>query len=106
TSHGGGCGARLISHAGRLVLPAFISPFRAERHMVRRMVPEGEVFEIFVDTPLADAEQRAVKGLYAKPRAGELKNFTGIDSPYEAPEAPEMRIDTTQMSAEEAAERI
>jgi len=98
--------ARLMADAGLIVLTAFISPFRAERHMVRRMVPEGEFFEIFVDTPLADAEQRDVKGLYAKARAGELKNFTGIDSPYEAPEAPEMRIDTTQMSAEEAAERI
>ena len=98
--------ARLMADAGLIVLTAFISPFRAERHMVRRMVPEGEFFEIFVDTPLAEAEQRDVKGLYAKARAGELKNFTGIDSPYEAPEAPEIRIDTTQMSAEEAAERI
>lgn len=98
--------ARLMADAGLIVLTAFISPFRAERHMVRRMVPEGEFFEIFVDTPLAEAEQRDVKGLYAKARAGELKNFTGIDSPYEPPEAPEMRIDTTQMSAEEAAEEI
>jgi bifunctional enzyme CysN/CysC len=79
--------ARLMSDAGLIVLTAFISPFRAERHMVRRMVPEGEFFEIFVDTPLAEAEKRDVKGLYAKARAGELKNFTGIDSPYEEPEA-------------------
>jgi bifunctional enzyme CysN/CysC len=88
------------------VLTAFISPFRAERHMVRRMIPEGEFFEIFVDTPLADPEKRDVKGLYAKARAGELKNFTGIDSPYEAPENAEMRIDTTTMTAEQAADLI
>jgi bifunctional enzyme CysN/CysC len=88
------------------VLTAFISPFRAERHMVRRMIPEGEFFEIFVDTPLGVAEERDSKGLYAKARAGELKNFTGIDSPYEPPEAPEIRIDTTELSADEAAERI
>jgi bifunctional enzyme CysN/CysC len=98
--------ARLMADAGLIVLTAFISPFRAERHMVRRMVPEGEFFEIFVDTPLAEAEKRDVKGLYAKARAGELKNFTGIDSPYEPPEASEMRIDTTQMSADEAADLI
>jgi bifunctional enzyme CysN/CysC len=74
--------------------------------MVRRMVPEGEFIEIFVDTPLAEAEKRDVKGLYAKARAGELKNFTGIDSPYEPPEAPEIRIDTTKMSADAAAALI
>jgi bifunctional enzyme CysN/CysC len=74
--------------------------------MVRRMIPEGEFFEIFVDTPLAEAEKRDVKGLYAKARAGELKNFTGIDSPYEPPENAEMRIDTTELSADEAAEAI
>jgi bifunctional enzyme CysN/CysC len=98
--------ARLMADAGLIVLTAFISPFRAERHMVRRMIPEGEFFEIFVDTPLADAEKRDVKGLYAKARAGELKNFTGIDSPYEAPENAEIVIDTTAMSADEAAELI
>ena len=98
--------ARLMADAGLIVLTAFISPFRAERHMVRRMIPEGEFFEIFVDTPLADAEQRDVKGLYAKARAGELKNFTGIDSPYEPPERAEIHIDTTALSAEEAADRI
>ena len=95
-----------MADAGLIVLTAFISPFRAERHMVRRMMPEGEFFEIFVDTPLAEAEKRDTKGLYAKARAGELKNFTGIDSPYEPPEEPEMRIDTTAMSAEEAADLI
>jgi len=98
--------ARLMADAGLIVMTAFISPFRAERHMVRRMLPEGEFFEIFVDTPLAEAEKRDAKGLYAKARAGELKNFTGIDSPYEPPEHPEMRIDTTKMSAEEAADLI
>ena len=98
--------ARLMADAGLIVLTAFISPFRAERHMVRRMVPEGEFIEIFVDTPLAEAEKRDTKGLYKKARAGELKNFTGIDSPYEPPENPEIRIDTTRMSAEEAADLI
>jgi bifunctional enzyme CysN/CysC len=98
--------ARLMADAGLIVLTAFISPFRAEREMVRKMMPEGEFIEIFIDTPLADAEMRDAKGLYAKARAGELKNFTGIDSPYEEPEAPEIRIDTTQLSAEEAAELI
>ena len=95
--------ARLMADAGLIVLTAFISPFRAEREMVRKMLPEGEFIELFVDTPLAEAERRDAKGLYAKARSGELKNFTGIDSPYEAPEAPEIRIDTTKMSAEAAA---
>jgi bifunctional enzyme CysN/CysC len=95
-----------MADAALIVLTAFISPFRAEREMVRRMLPQGEFVEIHIDTPLADAEQRDVKGLYAKARRGELKHFTGIDSPYEAPENPEIRIDTTRMSAEAAAERI
>jgi bifunctional enzyme CysN/CysC len=95
--------ARLMADAGLIVLTAFISPFRAERHMVRRMVPEGEFIEIFVDTSLAEAEKRDTKGLYAKARAGELKNFTGIDSPYEPPQAPEIHIDTTEITADEAA---
>jgi bifunctional enzyme CysN/CysC len=98
--------ARLMADAGLIVLTAFISPFRAERHMVRRMIPEGEFFEIFVDTPLAEAEKRDVKGLYAKARAGELKNFTGIDSPYEAPENAEIHVDTTKLSADAAADLI
>jgi len=98
--------ARLMADAGLIVLTAFISPFRAEREMVRKMLPDGEFIEIFVDTPLAEAEQRDAKGLYAKARAGELKNFTGIDSPYEAPAAPEIRIDTTVLNAEEAADLI
>ena len=98
--------ARLMADAGLIVLTAFISPFRAERHMVRRMVSEGEFIEIFVDTPLEEAERRDEKGLYAKARSGELKNFTGIDSPYERPEAPEIHIDTTKLSADEASNLI
>ncbi|WP_294069504.1 sulfate adenylyltransferase subunit CysN [Sphingomonas sp.] len=98
--------ARLMTDAGLIVLTAFISPFRAEREMVRKMMPEGEFIEIFIDTPLTDAEKRDVKGLYAKARAGEIANFTGIDSPYEAPETPEIRIDTMAMSAEDAADLI
>ena len=98
--------ARLMADAGLIVLTAFISPFRAERHMVRRMLPEGEFLEVFVDTPLAEAEKRDAKGLYAKARAGEIKNFTGIDSPYEEPEAPEIHIDTTELTAEQAADLI
>jgi bifunctional enzyme CysN/CysC len=98
--------AKLMTDAGLVVLTAFISPFRAERELVRSMLPEGEFVEIFVDTPLAVAEGRDVKGLYKKARAGELKNFTGIDSPYERPENAEIRIDTTQTSPEDAAETI
>ncbi|WP_419321200.1 sulfate adenylyltransferase subunit CysN [Caulobacter sp. ErkDOM-E] len=98
--------AKLMVDAGLIVLTAFISPFRAERRMAREILEGGEFIEVFVDTPLAVAEQRDVKGLYAKARAGQLKNFTGIDSPYEAPEAPELRIDTTAMTPVEAAERI
>jgi bifunctional enzyme CysN/CysC len=98
--------AKLMSDAGLIVLAAFISPFRAERDMVRAMLPEGEFIEVFVDTPLAEAERRDVKGLYRKARAGELKNFTGIDSPYEPPLDPEVTIDTTKMSADQAAEHI
>ena len=98
--------ARLMTDAGLIVLTAFISPFRAEREMVRRMLPAGDFVEIHIDTPLAEAERRDVKGLYAKARKGELANFTGIDSPYEPPEAPEIRIDTTRITPEAAAERI
>ncbi|HET7709264.1 MAG TPA: sulfate adenylyltransferase subunit CysN [Sphingomicrobium sp.] len=98
--------ARLMTDAGLIVMTAFISPFRAERDMVRAMLAEGEFIEVFVDTPLEEAERRDAKGLYAKARAGEIANFTGIDSPYEAPEDAEIRIDTTAMSAEEAADRI
>ncbi|TQM93733.1 sulfate adenylyltransferase subunit CysN [Roseinatronobacter monicus] len=98
--------AKLMTDAGLIVITAFISPFRSEREMVRGMMQPGEFMEIFIDTPLEEAEARDVKGLYAKARAGQLKNFTGIDSPYEAPEAPQIRIDTTMMSAEQAADLI
>jgi bifunctional enzyme CysN/CysC len=98
--------ARLMTDAGLIVITAFISPFRAERQMVRDMIPHGEFIEVFVDTPLAEAERRDVKGLYKKARAGALANFTGIDSPYEAPSAPEIRIDTTRMTPSEAADLI
>ncbi len=98
--------AKLMADAGLIVITAFISPFRAERQMVREMLPEGEFVEIHVDTPLAEAEARDVKGLYRKARAGQLKNFTGIDSPYEPPENPDIRIDTTRMTPDEAADLI
>jgi len=98
--------ARLMVDAGLIVLTAFISPFRAERRLAREMMEEGEFVEVFIDTPLAEAEKRDVKGLYKKARAGDLKNFTGIDSPYEEPEHAEIRIDTTGLTAVEAAEQI
>ncbi len=98
--------ARLMTDAGLIVLTAFISPFRAERDMVRQMLAPGEFVEVHVDTTLAAAEARDVKGLYAKARSGKLANFTGIDSPYEAPEAAEIRIDTATEDADAAADRI
>ncbi|WP_370236724.1 sulfate adenylyltransferase subunit CysN [Brevundimonas sp.] len=98
--------ARLMTDAGLTVLTAFISPFRAEREMVRAMMADGEFIEVFIDTPIEVAEARDVKGLYAKARSGQLRNFTGIDSPYEAPETPDIRIDTTVATPEEAAEQI
>ena len=98
--------AKLMTDAGLIVLTAFISPFRAERRMVRDMLPQGEFIEIFVDTPLEVAEARDVKGLYKKARAGQLKNFTGIDSPYEPPENAEIRVNTVDMTPEEAARFI
>ena len=98
--------AKLMADAGLIVITAFISPFKAEREMVRSMLPEGEFVEVFIDTPLSVAEERDVKGLYKKARSGDLKNFTGIDSPYEAPAKPEIRIDTTQVTPEQAAQAI
>jgi bifunctional enzyme CysN/CysC len=98
--------AKLMVDAGLIVLTAFISPFRAERRMARDLLGADEFVEVFVDTPLDVAEQRDPKGLYKKARRGEIKNFTGIDSPYEAPEAPEIRIETAAESADRAAERI
>lgn len=98
--------ARLMLEAGLIVLTAFISPFRAERRMARGLVGDGEFIEVFVDTPLAVAESRDIKGLYDKARKGQLRDFTGIDSPYEVPENPEIRIDTTAMSADQSAQTI
>lgn len=98
--------AKLMQDAGLIVLTAFISPFRAERDMARSLVGTAEFIEIHVDTPLAVAEQRDPKGLYKKARRGELKNFTGIDSPYESPFSPELRLNTVELSVEEAANRV
>ncbi|MET0310160.1 MAG: sulfate adenylyltransferase subunit CysN [Sphingomonas sp.] len=98
--------ARLMTDAGLIVIAAFISPFRTERKMVRELIGDGQFVEIFVDTPLAVAEERDVKGLYAKARSGALDNFTGIDSRYESPLDPDIRIDTMRMTADEAADLI
>jgi bifunctional enzyme CysN/CysC len=98
--------ARLMTDGGLIVITAFISPFRAERQMVRDMMKVGEFFEIFIDTPLTEAERRDVKGLYKKARSGQLAHFTGVDSPYEPPQAPDIHIDTTKMTAEAAADLI
>ena len=98
--------ARLMADAGLIVLVSFISPFKSERLMARERMAEGEFIEIFVDTALAEAEKRDVKGLYAKARRGELKNFTGISSPYEAPENPELHIETSSLTPEAAAELV
>ena len=86
--------AKLFVEAGTIVICSFISPFEAERQMVRDLVGEGEFVEVFVDTPLEDCIARDPKGLYAKALAGEIRNFTGIDSPYEPPISPEIRVDT------------
>ena len=98
--------AKLMLDAGLIVLTAFISPFRSERRLARELLGRSEFFEVHVDTPLAVAEARDVKGLYAKARSGTLKNFTGVDSPYEAPENPEIVVDTASMTPEDAAEMI
>ncbi|MEC7190598.1 MAG: adenylyl-sulfate kinase, partial [Pseudomonadota bacterium] len=98
--------AKLMMEAGLIVIAAFISPFRAERELVRAMMAPDEFFEVFVDTPLEVAESRDVKGLYAKARAGQIRNFTGIESPYEAPEKCEIKIDTAKYSPDQAADLI
>lgn len=98
--------SKLMADAGLIVMTAFISPYKAERHMVREMLDEAEFIEIYVDTPLETCEERDVKGLYAKARTGAIKNFTGIDAPYEAPENPEIYVNTVEMTADEAAEKI
>ena len=98
--------SRLMADCGLITLVSFISPFRSERQLARELAEQGEFIEIYVDTPLEVAEARDIKGLYKKARAGEIANFTGIDSPYETPEDPEIRVDTIAVSAEEAAELI
>jgi len=98
--------AKLMVDAGLIVITAFISPFRTEREMVRRLFEPGEFVEVHVDVPLTVAEARDVKGLYAKARRGELPHFTGIDSPYEPPENPELHLDTTSLSGDAAAELV
>lgn len=98
--------ARLMTDAGLIVLVSFISPFRDERRMARNLFVPGEFLEVFVDAPLAECEKRDPKGLYAKARRGELKNFTGIDSAYERPENPELVLNTHQYSVTECVDRI
>jgi bifunctional enzyme CysN/CysC len=98
--------AKLFVDAGTVVLCSFISPFRAERRMVRELVGADEFFEIYVDTPIEECMRRDPKGLYARAREGKIKNFTGIDSPYEVPENPEIVVNTSGATAEEVARRI
>jgi bifunctional enzyme CysN/CysC len=98
--------AKLMVDAGLIVLVSFISPFKTERRMARDLFAEGEFVEVFVDTPIEECEKRDVKGLYAKARQGQLKNFTGIDSPYEAPDAPEVRLLTAAQRPEVCVEQL
>jgi len=98
--------SKLFLDAGLIVLTAFISPHKSQRDRVRSMVEEGEFIEIFIDTPIEICAKRDPKGLYKRAKRGEIKNFTGIDSIYEAPKNPEIRIDTTQYSIEESADII
>src|SRR6185437_17036776 len=98
--------AKLMTDAGLIVLVSFISPFRAERRMARELMAEGEFVEVFVDTPFEECARRDTKGLYARALKGEIKNFTGVDSPYEAPESPEIHLQTTGKSPEELVETV
>jgi bifunctional enzyme CysN/CysC len=98
--------AKLMAESGLVVLCSFISPYRAERDMVRGLVPEGEFIEVFVDTPIEDCIRRDPKGLYAKAKAGQIKNFTGFDAPYEAPQTPEVHLHTAGHRPEELAEQV
>ncbi|MBS8240728.1 adenylyl-sulfate kinase [Marinobacter lipolyticus] len=98
--------SKLFTDAGLIVLSAFISPFTSDRLLVRNLMPSGEFIEVFMDTPLDTCEQRDPKGLYEKARAGEIRNFTGIDSPYEAPERPEVRLDTSVMSVDQCVDKL
>jgi adenylyl-sulfate kinase len=97
---------RLMTDAGLIVLSAFISPFRSDRALVRQLMPEGEFIEVFMDTPLQECERRDPKGLYKKARAGEIRNFTGLDSPYERPVSPDVRLDTVAYTPEQCAEQV
>ena len=98
--------SRLFADSGALVVSAFISPYRKDRDRIRGLMPEGEFVEVFVDTPLEICEARDPKGLYKKARAGEISNFTGLDAPYEAPEAPEVHLRTANLSVDEAASQV
>ena len=98
--------ARLGADAGLIILAAFISPFRSDRRIVRDILPDGQFVEVFVDAPLNVCKQRDPKGLYEKAERGEIKMFTGIDSPYETPEAPEVHIDTEALSVPESVNRL
>lgn len=98
--------AKLFVDAGLIVVTAFISPFRSDRRMVRELVQQGEFVEVFVNTPIEVCEQRDPKGLYAKARAGQIPNFTGVTSPYEAPEAAEIEIDTSKLTVAEGVDRV
>lgn len=97
---------KLFADAGLIVMSAFISPFTSDRRMVRKLFPAGEFIEVFMDTPLETCEERDPKGLYRKARSGEIKHFTGIDSPYEIPSHPELRLDTSTMSVEACVETL
>jgi bifunctional enzyme CysN/CysC len=98
--------AKLMTEGGMIVLCSFISPYRAERDMVRRLMPVGDFIEVFVDTPIDECIRRDPKGLYAKAKAGGIKNFTGIDAPYETPESPEIHLDAARQEPEQLAERV
>ena len=98
--------AKLMTEAGLIVLCSFISPYRAERDMVRRLMPEGDFIEVFVDAPIDECMRRDPKGLYAKAKAGQIKNFTGFDAPYEAPLTPDIHLDTAGSTPPESAERV
>lgn len=98
--------AKLFADAGVIVLTAFISPYRKDRKTARELLPEGDFIEIFVDCPVEECEKRDVKGLYKKARAGEIKEFTGISAPYEAPDSPELVIETAKVSIQEAADTV
>lgn len=98
--------SKLFADAGLIVISAFISPFASDRELVRELFPSGEFIEVFIETPLATCEARDPKGLYQKARAGHLRDFTGIDSPYEAPANPELRLDTSVLSVDECVHRL